>query len=309
MDYNSNSPLFHRHRLCGRADQWHCVEWLVTEYRRQRYHRAGHGLYDDRQSALEVRCANHKSLPHQSQLASWRVPNQHCWHLPRAMTVGLAVGQPRPNSTNYINNPSFEVNTTDYWEWYGGPTVAQISGGYSGDYCASMTTGATSNPYMYSPNLIGGPAYTVGQVWVLSAYVKAGNASAVGKTVTMNIREDGNNSYKTSANFVITADWQRISVTHTLATAATNLDHWIQITSVAGSNDALLIDAVQMELNQLTGYIDGSMEGAAWGSTAHNSISTQASHSYLAYVDRSARNADSGDTDDVGEADCSRYVL
>lgn len=191
----------------------------------------------------------------------------------------------RPASiSNYINNPSWEVDTS-YWTMYSGATYERVTtDAVFGSACAKITTGATSNPYLYCGNVLGGPAHSIGQVWTLSAYVKAANASGIGKTLTARLREDGDNAKETFSSVTLTGTWQRISVTRTLTTDATNLNHYFRFTSMGGSNDAYFIDAVQLELNpDASPYIDGSLSGCAWAGTAHNSVSTQSAVSRFTY--------------------------
>jgi len=203
----------------------------------------------------------------------------------------LAMGSPLPTTpitndgvwlgldeatTNYIQNPSFEAGTGGYWQYYASPTVAQGGDALYGAYSLSMTTGATANPYFYRENIAGG-ALAQNQTWTFSAWVKAGNAGAVGKTVKIRLRENG--SLTTAATATLTTAWQRVSVTRTLTEATpTTLNHYIQITSSAGSGDVLLVDGVQLEqLAYPTPYCDGSLgDGHAWSGTAHASSSSRA---------------------------------
>jgi hypothetical protein len=203
----------------------------------------------------------------------------------------LALGSPLPTApitndgvwlgldeatTNYVQNPSFEVSTGTYWSYYSTPTVAQGGDALYGAYSLSMTTGAVADPYLYRQN--SGAALASGQAWTFSAWVKAGNAGAVGKTVTIRLREQPGN-LTSAVTIVLSAAWQRVTVTRTLTNATpTELNHYLQITSAASSGDVLLVDGVQLEqLAYATPYCDGSLgDGHTWSGTAHASASSRA---------------------------------
>ncbi len=179
------------------------------------------------------------------------------------------------STTNYATNPSFETSATTGWSIYNGPTTAQSTDAVIGSYSHSMTTGASSNPYIYKTDAP--VSLSTGQQWSFSAYVKAGSAASVGNNVAINLRENGDNGYLSTTNATLTADWQRISVSRTLTHATpTSVNRWVRHDSTTG--EVILIDGMQLELQATsTTYCDGSVTGSGshvWNGTAHASTST-----------------------------------
>lgn len=198
-------------------------------------------------------------------------------------------------TTNYIPNPSFEVNVTDGgWGAYGSGTKSQntVDGLYGYDCCA-LTVGAGTNPYLYSGTTGTLPTLTTGENWTFSAYVKAGNSSAIGKSTYIVLREVGETSpTSTSVTVTLTTSWQRISVTRTLTTTTpTSFNYWIVLISTADSGDVLLIDGVQLEKKPYaTPFASGDLPSHTWSGTANNSNSTRTSR-YLTIADSISRSA------------------
>jgi hypothetical protein len=184
-------------------------------------------------------------------------------------------------TTNYCRNPSFETELPAIdaeWTVYSTTLVAQATDAYIGSYSLSVTTAGTSNPYLYASNAP--VTLATGQTWTFSAYVKAGNDAAVGNSVTVSLRENEDSGYLSSVSVILSAEWQRISVTRTLTHATpTALNRWVTHNSAGNSGEIILIDAVQLEQQvHASPYCDGSLgSGHAWTGTEHASTSTRAS--------------------------------
>lgn len=188
----------------------------------------------------------------------------------------------RPSGTNYISNPSFEGGDTSYWSTYtGGVMTSVTTDSVYGSSCGSFAVGASSNPYFYRANLENGPALATGQTWTFSLYVKAGNAGAVGKNVTVYLRENASGAHQTTTVVQATGAWQRVVVTRTLTQdTPTSLNHYVTVTSSGGSGDVFLFDSIQLEqTGYASPYIDSTMPNVVLSGTNH----LQAAESRLAY--------------------------
>lgn len=185
-----------------------------------------------------------------------------------------------PSKTNYIKNPSFEVNVTDGWTLTGTAVATQISdvpiGVYSGTKSVQIVaTGA----WTYISNAV---PITAGTYHTASAYVKS--------STDMTLHFIGKNSGGTTIDddifdLGIIPAWTLVYGTDlTDATDLSTVTYQVQFTGGAGT---FHIDAVQFEntfrFNPTTtphftptDYIDGSLPaafGATWGGTSNNSYS------------------------------------
>lgn len=178
-----------------------------------------------------------------------------------------------PNKTNYIKNPSFEVNVTDNWTKTGTATVTQDSDisdlAYSGAKSAKII--ATGN-WTYTSNAI---PVSAGQYYVASALAK----SSANLSVKFIGRDSGGNIVEQSSDNSLgtLASW-----THVSSTALTDvLDTALATYEVVFSGGAgtYYLDCVQFERGvSATEYFDGSLPsqfGTVWEGTANNSVSDQ----------------------------------
>ena len=173
-----------------------------------------------------------------------------------------------PNKTNYVKNPSFEVNTTDSWTLDGSATAAQdvdvSSAAYSGTSSVKVTA---TGSWSYTSNTI---PITSGFYYTVSAYVKSDSSftlSLVGRD------GDGNYLETHSFNFDELTDWSRITGTTLVDALETDLATYeIVIEADSGS---FYLDCIQFERSYAaTDYFDGSLPssyGAIWEGTADNS--------------------------------------
>lgn len=185
----------------------------------------------------------------------------------RAIDVFLA-----PHLTNYIKNPSFEVNTTDDWTLAGSATVSQDTDvsdlAYSGSNSAKIV--ATGN-WTYTSNVF---PITVGTYYVASGLLK----TDADITISYIGRDGGGVITETGDVYPLgtISDWSRFSATE-LTDA---IDHGDVVTYeivFSGGAGTFYIDCVQVEKGiSPTEYFDGSLPsqfGAVWEGTADNSYS------------------------------------
>ena len=174
------------------------------------------------------------------------------------------------NKVNYIKNPSFEVNTTDFWTIDGSATIAQdatVSDKvYSGT--SSALVSATGPWSLTTDDMV----VVSGNYYTFSAYIKT-DASL---TVTF-IGKDSlgvPTGHEEVTTFTSQADWARISVTD-LIDAINEPDVAYYSVSFSGDSGSFYIDCIQFEATPTaTDYFDGSLPssyGAIWESTADNS--------------------------------------
>lgn len=189
-----------------------------------------------------------------------------------------------PATTNYVRDPSFETATSStgsespYFKAYNlsGGSSTQSTDSLFGGYSQAINVGTQANPYLYRTT-IPDATLAVGQTWTFSAWVKAGNSGAVGKNVSIRLRESGDT---TQTNVALTREWQRVSVTRTL-TVASDVNNYIVFTSAASSGDIFLVDGVQLEQKPYaTPFAVGDMgDGHSWTSTAFTTPSIRAAGS------------------------------
>ena len=179
-----------------------------------------------------------------------------------------------PDKTNYIKNPSFEVNTTDNWTKTGTITPVQDSSvpstTYSGFNSAKIVaTGA----WTYTSNAV---PVTTGNYYSVSAYVKASanmSMSLIGRNSLGTIVETHLFSTASYAN------WTRITASDLLGIGESIVTYELQF---SGSSGTFYLDSVQFEkAPKATDYIDGGLSsitgnpfGAVWQGTANNSYSS-----------------------------------
>lgn len=178
-------------------------------------------------------------------------------------------------TTNLIPNPSFDSATTGFTYYNNSVATVLSDEGVFGNTCLSFAVGAGTSPYLYTSYTTG---LATGQSYTFSAYVKAGNASTIGASVIIRLRENGDGAYVSATTATLTGEWQRITVTRTLTHATpTSLNYYITLTSAASSGFVMLVDGVQLEQKAYpTPYCDGSLgTGHSWSGTAHASTSSR----------------------------------
>ena len=175
-----------------------------------------------------------------------------------------------PNKTNFVKNPSFEVNVTDSWTLDGSVTITQdidvSPAAYSGSQSAKLVA---TGPWTFTIDDIpisGGLYYT------LSAYIKT-NASLNVKFIGKDEFGDPT-GHEESHTFSAQTDWARITATDLIdAINESNVAYYS--VEFSGSTGTFYLDCVQFEQSPTaTDYFDGELPtnyGAVWEGTANNS--------------------------------------
>lgn len=178
-----------------------------------------------------------------------------------------------PTLTNFINNPSFEVNVTDSWTLSGSATVAQDSDvsdeAYTGTKSAKIT--ATGN-WTFKSNTI---PFSTGAYYTMAALVK----TTAPMTVTFVGRDDAGEltGHSDVYSFDEQDNWVQISATDLIdSSESTTTTYDIVFSGGAGT---YYLDSVLFEKSPVaTDYFDGSLPsnfGVVWEGTANNSYSHQ----------------------------------
>jgi hypothetical protein len=170
---------------------------------------------------------------------------------------------------NYIKNPSFEVDDSDWTVT--GATFTQDSAvpseGYSGEYSGKFVVATTGNIEIDYNILV-----TAGKYYNLSFYVSSDDSVAITGLIEF-FDEDDNLLEEFEEEFVITDTFSRVSMT-----ALTDSGSAVSYAKVKiAFNDAgtYYVDLIQFEESQTaTEYFDGSLPseyGAVWEGTANSS--------------------------------------
>jgi hypothetical protein len=183
-------------------------------------------------------------------------------------------------TTNLFPNPSAETNLSDWGSWQGTNSMVNTTalfGSYS--VLSVQTTAATYTVFDFD-NTVPNYIPVQGQTITCSVYVKTSSAWN-GKPGTIVLRENGGTQVSNSAtsSFTYTTNWQRVSVTKTIAQAdRTSIDCYNAMSGL-GVNDGAFFysDGLQVEIgSSATPYIDGSLgTGYNWTGTAHASVSVR----------------------------------
>jgi hypothetical protein len=180
-------------------------------------------------------------------------------------------------TTNLIENPSFEVNTTG---WAPSGTAAietTLTPAYRGGYSLQVSRLVTSPPFQIYGAVATGtaPLATVGMTVTITAYVYIPTASYA-KINGIAITGTG-----LAATFVtgppVANQWARIRLTQVVSATLDDvqIQFWTDDTHTDGQVIAY-IDAVQAEVRSTpSDYCDGSQPGCTWSGTANNSSSSR----------------------------------
>jgi hypothetical protein len=175
---------------------------------------------------------------------------------------------------NYIKNPSFEVDASD-WTTTGATftqNAAVPSDGYSGNYSGQFVVATTGN-IKTNYNI----PVTAGKYYTLSFYVSSSNSVKVTGTIEF-FDEDDNLLEDFASEFTITSSFSRVSLT--ALTDSGSAVSYAKVKIAFNHAGTYRIDLVQFERSQTaTEYFDGSLPseyGAVWEGTADSSYT----HSY-----------------------------
>jgi hypothetical protein len=159
------------------------------------------------------------------------------------------------NRINYVTNPSFAADTSNWSASGTGATLARVAAtGSDGTGYARLTSGAAATAKSANGNTF---AVVAGQSFAFSAYVRG----TVGRAVALRATWTGATATSTVALASASA-WQRITFTGTVPAGATAVRIDVTQTATGGViGDVLDIDAVLAELSTTTvgTFFDGYM--------------------------------------------------
>jgi len=170
-----------------------------------------------------------------------------------------------PSKTNYIKNPSFEVNSTT-WA-LSGATFTQDSSvptyGYSGDYSGKFVI---TNPWSITTDYE--IPITVGKYYTLSASIKA--LAALSANLKITFYNDADSVVETVTE-VISVTTSFANFTLTGLTDSSSNASYAKVSFYGTTAGTIFLDLIQFEQSQIaTDYFDGSLPsefGAVWEGT------------------------------------------
>jgi hypothetical protein len=175
---------------------------------------------------------------------------------------------------NYINNPSFEVNTTG-WSSVGSATLARTTDEFNTGSASLSVTNASGSAAQYSmiPLVAGEGTY------YLSAYIKLanGNTSATYFLRHLQYEETTSSSTVAAGNVGLTSlsytgNWVRLGAAIT-KNAGANFMSIRVVTGSTVSGEIFYVDSVMLEKSDtLKSYFDGG-SGGFWAGSANASFS------------------------------------
>lgn len=182
-----------------------------------------------------------------------------------------------PAKNNWINNPSFEVNVTDFWSHNANGSVARdTTAAYYGSASLKVTQPSNSSDtleYSSTINTNQGSEYT------FSLFAKKGNIETTPqmKLIQMSSTGGGGSVVKETTKSISSmsdSQWIRYEI-YIEAKEPTTQSLIFKITVKGDSAQGhFFVDAVQVEDGQISSYLDGSLgDGYSWSGTAHNSPS------------------------------------
>jgi len=188
----------------------------------------------------------------------------------RAVTIFL-----NPTKTNYIQNPSFEVNTNTW-------TITATSSATDTVVKDSIGAGANSLSIDLDTGAVveteSGVMPTLDKYYTLSFWAKA--SAAVDVDVTLTPNDDGTPTIgEETTTFTLSTDWERYTLTAYVDAddVAGELTYTVNLDFDTASGETAWVDTFQLEQSfKATDYFDGSLSsqfGVVWEGTAHESTS------------------------------------
>ena len=181
----------------------------------------------------------------------------------RAITLELS-----PKKTNYIENPSFEDNDSNWV--ITGATFSQDASvpadGFSGSYSGKFV--AAGNWSLVCDSQI---PVDPGTYFTVSGYVKSSNMSSIDIVIDIYYADDNYLTTYSDAQ-AVTSSWTRGSISGLIGS---NSIASYAIVTISGTAGTIYLDMIQAEdAYQATDYFDGSMPsqfGAVWAGAPHAS--------------------------------------
>lgn len=196
----------------------------------------------------------------------------------RQIPIRLRVVEPAdPAATNLVLDPSFET-AAGLWAGVGGGVLTRSSAATrDGDTGAAITVPAAPATGIASPAGAAGWACAASTTYTAAVYVRAAATADVGKTVQLLVTELTNAGAAvggTTATVVLTAAWQRLTVTRAFGATGVRFQLWLTNTSATAFN--FHADQVQFIAEAAaSNYFDGDTPGCAWTGTQGSSTSTR----------------------------------
>jgi hypothetical protein len=175
-------------------------------------------------------------------------------------TQGAAAGAVQgPLALNLCSNGGFEIDATG-WTALNGTVARSTAQSFDGAASGLWTSAAAGAVTLRYINVVTGAPLSV-ETYTFSLSVFAAGA-AVGRTFTMQFNEIGGASATAaiaSSAFVLTAGWQRLTITGKLAQADRTGISLVPTYSASAAGETVYIDAVQVERALVASpYIDTS---------------------------------------------------
>ena len=179
---------------------------------------------------------------------------------------------------NYITNPSFEVDTTN-WVATAGGTIARTTGEFNTGSASLAVTNASGSAAQFGNEGSMIPLIAGEGTYYISAYVKLASGNSLANYFLRQLQYEEQNSAGTVSatniglqSLSYTGNWVRLSASVTKQASA----NFMIIRVVTGSTTAgeiFYVDSVMLEKsNTLGSYFDGGSNGF-WTGTANASFS------------------------------------
>ena len=174
--------------------------------------------------------------------------------------------------TNWVENPSFETNTTG-WSAVAGATLSRDTVNYRSGVASLKVVNSSASAAQYSnlPLVAGSGFYTI------SAYVKLETGATTANYFIRQLQYENIGGPTVSAGNIgiqslsVTGNWVRLTGTINKAATANYLSLRI-VTASTTSGDIFYVDDVMVEKGDTAGtYFDG--DTGFWTGTAHDSFS------------------------------------
>ena len=176
-------------------------------------------------------------------------------------------------TTNFVTNPSFEVDLAG-WAAVAGASISRetTGGGASGDAYARVAVSATGHGIRFA----GTGNAAQGQPYAASMYLRAATTSDAGKTVQVYLDAPGSAYEIFATDHVLTDAWARVVLPAVWAQAGHLTWSIVARDAIGQGGFTFLADAVQYETGSCSSYADGTMgSGFSWTGTAHGSVSVR----------------------------------
>lgn len=181
---------------------------------------------------------------------------------------------------NYVENPSFEVNTEGWVGYNGGTITRTTSQTQSGTYSLQVNNQSASGVQYIRPDGSRIPFLAGAGTYTYSLYIKLAEGNSTANYYLRHLQYETAVSSTTVASGNVgtqtlsyTGNWVRLSGQVTKAEAA-NYFVLRVLTNSTSPTDVFYLDSVLFEYGNSAGtYFDGSLSGSFWTGTPHSSFS------------------------------------